>query len=60
MGYPRFYYGGYSFMMVDPWPEYWNDDWYADDNVYIDYNGDGYYLYDQRYPGTGVAVMVIQ
>ena len=49
MGYPRFDYGGY-FMMVNPWPEYWNDDWYTSDNVYIDYNGDGYYLYDRGIP----------
>jgi hypothetical protein len=29
MGYPRFQYGGFSFMLVDPWLEYWAEDWYA-------------------------------
>jgi hypothetical protein len=57
-GYPRFQYGGYSFMMVDPWPEEWSADWYANDDVYIDYD-DGYYLYNRRYPGVGIAVSVV-
>jgi|HubBroStandDraft_2_1064218.scaffolds.fasta_scaffold57763_1 hypothetical protein len=57
-GYPRFQYGGYSFLMVDPWPEDWSSDWYANDDVYIDYN-DGYYLYNRRYPGVGIAVSVV-
>jgi hypothetical protein len=57
-GYPRFQYGGYSFMMVDPWPDEWSADWYANDDVYIDYD-DGYYLYNRRYPGVGIAVSVV-
>lgn len=61
MGYPRFFYGGYSFMLVDPWPDDWGEDWYANDDVYVDYdpNDDGYYLYDRRHPGIGIAVTVI-
>jgi hypothetical protein len=58
MGYPRFSYGGFSFMLVDPWPEYWADDWYDTDDLYIDYAGDGYYLYNRRYPGVGMAITV--
>jgi len=58
MGYPRFQYGGYSFLMVDPWPEYWDDSWYDSDDLYIDYN-DGYYLYNRRYPQYGVAVTIV-
>jgi len=57
-GYPRFQYGGYTFMMVDPWPEYWSDDWYANDDVYIGYN-DGYYLYNRRYPDDAIAITVV-
>jgi len=57
MGYPRFDYGGYSFMMVDPWPEYWYDNWYATDDVYVDYD-DGYYLYNRRYPEVRLAVAI--
>lgn len=57
MGYPRFRYGNYWFLIVDPWPEFWSDNWYANDDVYIDYN-DGYYLYNRRHPGVAIAVSV--
>jgi hypothetical protein len=57
MGYPRFSYGGYSFLLVDPWPEYWTDNWYATDDVYIDYD-DGYYLYNRSYPYVRLAITV--
>ncbi len=57
-GYPRFQYGGFWFSIVDPWPEYWSDDWYDNDDVYVDYSGDGYYLYNRRYPGDRIAVEV--
>ena len=55
MGYPRFEYRGYSFLLLDPWPEYWSSDWYASDDVYIDYD-DGYYLYNRRYPQVRLAI----
>src|SRR5581483_11417618 len=58
-GYPRFQYGGFWFMMVDPWPEYWSDNWYASDDVYIDYNDDGYYLYNRTRPGPAIAITVV-
>jgi hypothetical protein len=58
-GYPRFQYGGFSFLLVDPWPEYWADDWYATDDLYVDYDGSGYYLYNRRYPGAGLAITVV-
>jgi hypothetical protein len=57
MGYPRFAYGGFSFMLLDPWPGAWQENWYASDDVYIDYT-DGYYLHDRRYPGVRLAVSV--
>lgn len=57
-GYPRFQYGGYWFALVDPWPEYWANDWYYRDDVYIDYFGDGYYLFNRRYPDTRIAVNI--
>jgi hypothetical protein len=57
-GYPRFQYGGYWFSLVDPWPEYWSDDWYDRDDVSIEYFGDGYYMYNRRYPGDRIAVNV--
>ena len=58
-GYPRFQYGGYWFSFLDPYPEYWGNDWYQTDDVYVAYTDDGYYLYDSRYPGRpGVAVSI--
>jgi hypothetical protein len=58
MGYPRFTYQGYSFLMVDPWPEYWPENWYQTDDVYVDYD-DGYYLYNRRNPGFRLAITLI-
>jgi len=57
MGYPRFAYGGFSFLLVDPWPGSWQENWYVSDDVYIDYDS-GYYMYDRRYPGVRLAVTV--
>jgi hypothetical protein len=57
-GYPRFQYGGFWFSVVDPWPEYWADNWYENDDVYIDYSGEGYYMYNRRYPRDRIAISV--
>ena len=57
-GAPRFQYDGYWITCIDPWPETWAANWYQTDDVYLDYTGDGYYLYNRRYPGVGVAVTV--
>ena len=57
MGYPRFAYGGFSFLLLDPWPEYWAEDWYYTDDVYVDYD-DGYYLYNRRHPSVRLAISV--
>jgi len=57
-GYPRFQYDGYWVTFVDPWPENWNPLWYENDDAYIDYTGDGYYLYDRAHPGIGIAVTI--
>ena len=58
LGYPRFQYGGFSFLLVDPWPEDWAENWYATDDVYVDYD-DGYYLYNRRYPQERLAVTIL-
>jgi hypothetical protein len=58
LGYPRFEYGGFSFMIVDPWPEYWAANWYNTDEMYIGYDN-GYYLYDRNYPQVAVAIVAI-
>ncbi|GLH70364.1 hypothetical protein GETHPA_18970 [Geothrix rubra] len=57
-GHPRFQFGGFWFSVLDPWPEYWSDTWYDDDDVYIDYAGDGYYLYNHQHPMDRIAVSV--
>ena len=57
-GYPRFQYSGYWFSLVDPWPEYWGNDWYDNDDVYVMYVDNGYYLYNRRYPRTGIAISI--
>ena len=57
-GNPRFEYGGYWFSFLDPVPEYWSDNWYENDDVYIDYSDDGYYLYNRQYPQDRIAIAV--
>ncbi len=57
-GMPRFQYDGYWVTIMDPWPETWGPNWYETDDVYLDYNGDGYYLYDRLYPGFPIAVTI--
>ena len=57
-GFPRFQYQGYWFSEVDPWPEYWGNDWYDNDDVYVLYVDNGYYLYNRRYPNVGIAINI--
>lgn len=57
-GYPRFRYGGFWFGFMDPWPEYWSDNWYDNDDVYIVYSEDGYYLFNRRYPRDRISITV--
>ena len=57
-GHPRFQYGGFWFGFMDPWPEYWSNDWYDNDDVYVDYSDGGYYLYNRRYPSDRIAITV--
>lgn len=59
-GYPRIQYAGYWFVLLDPYPPYWDPYWYETDDCYIDYYMDGYYLFNLRYPGRpGIAVRII-
>jgi hypothetical protein len=57
-GYPRFEYEGYWISLMDPWPEYWGNDWYDNDDVYVAYTDNGYYLYNRRYPNVGIAISI--
>ena len=53
---PVIVYGGYSFELVEAWPV----DWGFDDDVYIAYVDDGYFLFDVLHPGIRIAVFVIE
>jgi len=57
-GYPRFQYEGYWISLVDPWPEYWGNEWYDNDDVFVTYANNGYYLYNRRYPNIGIAISI--
>ncbi len=56
--YPQFYANGFWFTILDPVPEYWNDDWYDSDDVTVIYGQDGYYLVNDRYPTTQISISV--
>ena len=51
----RFNYGGYSFGFIDPWPV----GWYYTDDVYVVYDGGGYYMYDVVHPGVRISVNIL-
>ncbi len=53
---PRFYYSDYWFQLAEPWPMGWS----YDDDDYIDYVDDGYYLFDPIHPGIRIAVFVVE
>src|SRR5512145_2868079 len=48
-GFIHFQLGGFGFSILDPVPQYWSENWYDSDDVYIDDSGDGYYLYNRRH-----------
>lgn len=52
---PVVVYGGYSFQLIDAWPAEWS----YDDDCYIDYVDDQYYLFDVMHPGIRIAVFVV-
>ena len=51
----RFDYGGYSFGFIDPWPVGWG---YSDD-VYVVYDGGGYFMYDRYHPGFRISLNIL-
>jgi len=57
-GRPRFHYHDCWITLVDPWPEYWSTNWYENDDVYVEYANDGYYMYNARHPGVGIAINI--
>lgn len=59
LGFPRFQYGGFSFLLVDPWPESWPEDWYSAEELYIEWNN-GYYLHHRGHPTIALAIAVMR
>jgi hypothetical protein len=54
-GRPRFQYGGYSFIIAQPWPAGWG---YNDDVYVVDVNG-VYYLVDLAHPGAQLELQIV-
>ena len=54
-GTPRFQYGGYWFVIVQPWPM----GWAYTDVVYVDFIDGGYYLLSPVHPGIQISINVI-
>lgn len=52
---PVITYGGYSFELLDPWPAEWS----FDEDCYIDYVDDQYYLFNPAHAGMRVALIVV-
>jgi hypothetical protein len=52
---PEFVYSGYTFELANPWPAEWS----FDDDCYIEYVDDDYYLIDTFHPGIRILVFVI-
>jgi hypothetical protein len=51
----RFWYGGYQFGFLDPWPVGWG---YSDD-VYVEYDDGGYYMYNRFQPGVRISISIL-
>jgi len=55
-GRSQFAYGGYTFALVDAWPAGWA---YDSDDCYVDYVDGDYYLFNVRFPGVRILLMVL-
>ena len=54
-GTPRFQYGGYWFVIAQPWPV----GWAYTDVVYVDFIDGGYFLLSPVHPGVQISINVI-
>lgn len=55
---PRFQYNGYWMSVVDPWPESWDENWYDNDDMYVSYVDNGYYLFNRSHPRFGLSLQI--
>ena len=51
-GYQRFQYSGYWFGYNEPWPSGCG----YDDDVYVEFVGGAYYMYNRRHPGIHITL----
>jgi len=51
-GYNRFQYSGYWFGYNQPWPSGWG----YNDDVYVEYVGGAYYMYNPRHSGIHISL----
>lgn len=56
-GRPRFFYSGYTFELLQPWPSDWAFD---EDDCYIDYIDGSYWLFNDLYPGEQIPVIIVE
>jgi hypothetical protein len=54
-GRPQFNYSGYVFEILEPWPGDWA---YDDDDYYVEYVDDEYWLYSFRHPGVRLELII--
>ena len=54
-GQTQFVYGGFNFVILDPWPSVW----LFTDDCYIDFVDDEYFIFDAFHPGIRVALFVV-
>src|SRR5215469_1075382 len=52
---PVITYGSYSFELLEPWPAVWS----FDDDCYIDFLDNQYYLFDPAHSGMRIALVVV-
>lgn len=55
-GEQRFQNGGFWFEVVQPWPA----EWVADDDCYVEEDGDEYFLVDMLHPDLRVEIVVVE
>lgn len=55
-GFPRFQYGGFWFVIEEPWPGYWT---YGSPDYYILFTDGNYWLCDYDDPGVQIELTVI-
>jgi len=56
-GQPQFFYGGYTFALIQAWPDDWS---YDADDYYIDEFDGEYWLFNLENPGVRLELIIVQ